>query len=230
MIRPDEKKAAVEFDSWAEAGRGESMAKGHRPALTQAIATWGFETQHRVADIGCGNGWVCREMIKRGAGSAVGVDISPKMIERARAAVQEDDRFRFEVASAAQLPIESGSLHRLTSVEALYYVPDPQAALGEWARVCATGGLLSIVVDLFEENPATHNWIDALDVEAHLLSADGLVEMVKKAGFRVASWRTVQDPSPIKTEAEFSPSRYWPSYAMYRSYRECGSLIVEGIR
>jgi SAM-dependent methyltransferase len=230
MTRPDENKAATEFDQWALAGRAESMAQGHKGALFQAIAEWGFTAEHRGLDVGCGNGWVCREMVARGAGSALGVDISPKMIERARQAVSGDERFQFQVASATELPAESGSIHRCISVEALYYVPDPQEALNEWARVCAQGAQLAIVIDLFLENPATHGWIDALKVDAHLLSAEGLVEGVKKAGFAQAHWRTVQDPRPIKAESEFEASEYWPSYAMYRAYRECGSLVIEAVR
>ena len=230
MIQPDEKKAAAEFDLWAESGRAESMAEGHRSAFLQAIEDWNFLPEHTVADIGCGNGWVCREMVGRGAGAALGVDISPKMIERARSFSRDDSRFRFEVSSAAELPVEAGSLHRITSVEALYYVPDPQAALDEWARACAKEAQLAIVIDLFKENKATHAWLDALDVDAHLLGADELVGMLKKAGFSSARWRLVQDDRPIKTEDEFTPSRYWPSYAMYRSYRETGSLIVYGCR
>jgi len=226
----DEKKAAAEFDQWALAGRAESMAEGHGGALVQAITDWQFSAEEHCLDVGCGNGWVCREMLQRGGGTALGVDISPQMIERARQASEGDARFRFEVASAASLPAETGSVHRCTSVEALYYVPDPQAALTEWARVCAPGATLAIVIDLFKENPATHSWIDALKVDAHLLGADELVQMAKKAGFASASWRTVQDPRPIKTASEFEASKYWPSYEMYRSYRECGSLVIEGIR
>ena len=230
MILPDEKKAATEFDQWALSGRAESMAEGHKGALFQAIEDWDFNDQHACLDIGCGNGWVCREMVQRGGATAIGVDISPKMIARAYEITDDDSRFRFEVGSAADLPVETGSIHRCTSVEAIYYVPDPQAALNEWARVCAPGAQLAIVIDLFLENPATHTWIDALKVDAHLLSAEELVEMAKKAGFTKASWRCVQDPRPIKSESDFQISQYWPSNAMYRAYRETGSLVIEAIR
>jgi len=230
MTLPDEQKAALEFDQWALAGRAESMAEGHRAALVQAIANWSFSQEDRGLDVGCGNGWVLREMVGRGAGSTLGVDISPKMIERAQKAAAGDDRFAFKVGSAAEIPADNATFTRITSVEALYYVPDPQQALNEWARVAAPKAQLAIVIDLFKENTATHSWIEALSVDAHLLGADELVEMVRKAGFAEAAWRTVQDPRPIKTEAEFEPSRYWPSYAMYRGYREMGSLIVSATR
>jgi SAM-dependent methyltransferase len=230
MKRPDEKRAATEFDQWALSGRAESMAEGHKGAVFQAISDWDFSPAHTGLDIGCGNGWVCREMVQRGAKNAVGIDISPEMIARAQSLSKDDPRFRFEVASAADLPIESGSIHRCISVEALYYVPEPQAALNEWARVCAKGAKLAIVIDLFLENTATHTWIDALKVGAHLLSAPELVKMVKKAGFAEASWHCVQDPRPIKAEKDFTISPYWPSYAMYLNYRKTGSLVIEAKR
>jgi SAM-dependent methyltransferase len=230
MPLPDEEKAATEFDQWALSGRAESMAKGHEGAVFQAIEGWEFGPDHACLDVGCGNGWVCREMVRRGGKSAVGVDISPEMVGRARGLSEGDSRFRFEVASAADLPLETASIHRCTSVEALYYVPDPQAALNEWARVCAKGAKLSIVIDLFLENTATHTWLEALKVDAHLLSAPELVKMVKKAGFASANWRCVQDPRPLKAEADFSISPYWPSYAMYLDYRKTGSLVIEAVR
>ena len=38
----------------------------------------------RVLDLGCGFGWHCRYAVEQGAASAVGVDISEKMLEGAR--------------------------------------------------------------------------------------------------------------------------------------------------
>lgn len=41
-------------------------------------------TGKRVLDLGCGFGWHCRYAIENGAAAVIGVDISRKMIERAR--------------------------------------------------------------------------------------------------------------------------------------------------
>ena len=128
------------------------------------------------------------------------------------------------------LPLADASVSHVLNIESLYYYPDPAQALLEWARISQPGGSLVIVVDLYEENRATHGWIDALDVDVHLLSAPQIIQMAKEAGWKNAQYRQVLDPAPIKTEAEFVSSKYWPSYAMYRDYRETGALVVEATR
>ncbi len=230
MGRPSAEAAANEFDTWAVSGRAESMADGHRGVTEAAIRDWHIKPGATVLDVGCGNGWAVQELIKRGAGRGLGVDIAPKMIARAQQATANDDRFLFQVAAAEQLPLDDGCVDYLLNVESLYYYPDPALALAEWARVTAPGGRLAIVVDLYEENPATHTWIDALDINVHLLSAPQIVEMAERAGWRNVRWEQVLDPRPIALESTFETSKYWPSYEMYLSYRQTGALVVHAQR
>ena len=230
MTTPDENRAATEFDGWAQSGRAESMAEGHRGVTEAALAHWQLDASSVVLDAGCGNGWAVRWLVERGAGRGLGTDISPGMIERARAATADDPRFTFDVASSQRLPVEDASVSHLLSVESLYYYPDPAAALAEWARVTRPSGHLAIVIDLYEENKATHAWVDALDVDVHLLSAPQCTAMAQAGGWTdVRHWQ-VQDSRPIKPESEFTPSQYWPSYEMYLDYRRMGALVIAGRR
>ena len=48
----------------------------------QCLEQWSFSADDVVLDIGCGNGWAVREMRSRGAGFGIGVDLSPKMIQK----------------------------------------------------------------------------------------------------------------------------------------------------
>jgi SAM-dependent methyltransferase len=230
MTRPDPESAAREFDRWADAGRAESMADGHRGITEAAIEHWTLDSDATVLDVGCGNGWAVQWLVERGAGRGVGVDIAPKMIARANAATKNDARFVFHVASADALPLNDASVSHVLNVESLYYYPDPAAAVAEWARVTQPGGELVVVVDLYAENVATHAWIEALDVDVHLLSAQDCVDMAVAAGWRnVRAWQ-VRDPRPLKSVDAFEPSRYWPSYEMYVDYRRTGALVVAGWR
>ncbi len=230
MKTPDPIAAAHEFDLWADAGRAESMADGHRGVTEAAIRNWQLDHNATVLDVGCGNGWAVQNLVGRGAGAGVGVDISERMIARARAATGNDDRFRFAVAAADALPIAEDSVTHLLNVESLYYYPSPQKALIEWARVTRSGGILAIVVDLYEENVATHTWIDALDIDVHLLSAPQIESMVKAAGWKDVHSEQVLDPRPITPPESFSQSKYWPSYEMYLQYRETGALVIHARR
>ncbi len=225
---PIEKAAAAEFDRWAEAGRGESMADGHRDVTGQVLDGWDLGPDDRVLDVGCGNGWAVRWLVERGAGAGIGVDVSPQMINRARQLAQGDDRFQFQVASGDALPLPDGHVSHLLSVESLYYYPDPARALREWRRVVRPGGRLAIVIELYAENTGSLSWVDALDVAVHVLGADQLADMARAAGWTDVRWRQVQDRRPLTAPDAFQPSRYWPSYDQYLAYRKAGALAVEG--
>ncbi len=52
----------------------------------------------------------------------------------------------FSKASACQLPVDSGSLNTVVSVDVLEHIADDSLALHEFARVLAAGGILVLVV------------------------------------------------------------------------------------
>jgi SAM-dependent methyltransferase len=208
-----EEKAAAEFNRWARSGRAESMARGHGGFTRLALDRWTLGPQDRVLDVGCGNGWAVREMLARGAGSGVGVDLAPEMIARATPPGE------YHVASAA-------ALSHILSVEALYYTPDPTATLAEWRRVARPGARLMVLMDLYAESPVGEIWAAALDVHAHVLSAAGWAARAADAGWFDARTERVRSPEPVTPEAEFELSRYWPDYATYLGYREAGALML----
>ncbi len=230
MATPTIDAAAAEFDQWADAGRAESMADGHGGVTRAALDRWSLNAGHTVLDVGCGNGWAVRELLNRGAGRGLGVDISPRMVALAREEAAEDPRYAFEVASADALPFDDESVTHILNIESLYYYPDPAAAVAEWARVTRPGGRIAILVDLYMENPATHVWIDALDIDVHLLSAPQLKAMLEEAGWKDVWTEQVLDPRPLTPESDFTLSKYWPSYDLYVSHRETGALVVHATR
>jgi len=225
-----ERAAAAEFDQWATNGRAESMADGHRDATGQILDRWTLTATDRVLDVGCGNGWAVRWMLERGAGSGAGVDISAEMIQRAQQLTESGVPAEFAVSAGERLPFADEAFSAILSVESLYYYPDPAAALAEWARVSRAGGRLGVMVDLFAENPAGPVWQEALDIDVHLLSEGNFAALAEAAGWsEVRTWR-VQDRRPVTPEAAFSPSRWYPTYAIYQGYREAGSLAIEARR
>ena len=228
MSIPNEKLAAIEFDKWAEAGRGDSMAEGHKPAMIEATAGWVIDSSSLVVDVGCGNGWTLRQLIEEGQGLGCGFDISKAMIEQGRK--RGGLGISLEVAPADNLPMADGVATHILNVESIYYYPSPIEALKEWARIAKAGCQLSMVLDLYEENPGSHSWIDALEINVHLLSAPECVELAQQAGWKEVTWRQVPNQKSPKSREEFTPSKFWPSYEMYLSTYAAGSLIVEGVR
>jgi SAM-dependent methyltransferase len=100
----------------------------------------------RWLDVGCGTGALTEAILDRAAPSSVlGVDPSAEFVEAA-ARMQTDRRARFEVADAAALPVESGSVDVVVSGLVLNFVPDVAGGLTEMRRVAVSGGTVAAYV------------------------------------------------------------------------------------
>lgn len=104
-------------------------------AVDTALSLSGDET---MLDVGTGPGdFPARLRAKGHRGHLVGVDLSPGMIERARAACPVAE---FLVADAAAHPFPDATFDVVTARHMLYHVPDIPAALAEMRRVLKPGG------------------------------------------------------------------------------------------
>ena len=214
-----------EFNDWAEAGRGPSMEKGHRPIGEQAIELMSLPADARVLDIGCGNGWAARLMAQRAPlGRVVGIDISDVMIELASESSSASN-IEFREASAEKLPFAEEEFSHAFSMESLYYYADLPAALQEIRRVLEPGGRFVCVVDLYRENKASHQWIEQLKVPVQLLSIDEYCSLFERAGFVQVQARRLYDPTPVPEDYQAGSFK---TRADFVSYRETGSLMVSG--
>ena len=75
----------------------------------------------RVVDLGCGFGWFCRWSRDQGAAQVLGLDVSEKMLARARA--ETDDReITYQQADMETLELPAGSFDLAYSSLALHYV------------------------------------------------------------------------------------------------------------
>ena len=86
-----------------------------------------------------------------------------------------------------------------------------------------------IIVDLYLDNPGSHAWVEALDVDAHLLDAATWADRMRVAGFARATTAMVPDRRSVTAEADFEPSRWFPDYVTYRTYRQLGGLVIDAV-
>jgi len=77
----------------------------------------------RIADLGCGFGWFCRWARENGAARVLGLDLSEKMLARARAA-RQDTGVSYELADLDQLSLPRAGFDLVHSSLALHYVED----------------------------------------------------------------------------------------------------------
>lgn len=102
-----------------------------------------FTPGDRVLDLGCGpaSHWKYWEETLTPRGALIGVDISPKMIERATLDWPGRD---FRVGSTLELPIDSASIDLVIASSTLHHIPDDllPAAFAEIRRVLSEHGTL----------------------------------------------------------------------------------------
>ena len=190
------------FDDWAAAGRAEGMERGHTPTARPAFERLveGLPASARYLDVGCGNGYTVRWAAERfPTGEAWGLDLSPTMIERARAQSSAHANARFEVAAFpdhGRPELAPASIDAVFSMEVFYYLPDLDAALAEVARLLRPEGRFACVVDFYGENLDSHAWPEQLGVAMTLLDAAGWVTAFERAGFTaITSERLRHAPS-----------------------------------
>ena len=109
-----------------------------------------------VLEIACGTGLITRRLRERVPSSLrlVATDLSPAMLDYARAKLGARPDIEWREADALKLPFADREFGAVVCGFGIIFVPDRQAALGEARRVLAEGGLLLFSVwDRIEENP-----------------------------------------------------------------------------
>ena len=112
----------------------------------------------RVIDLGCGFGWFCRWAREQGAIEVLGIDVSEKMLARARSETA-DEAITYRRADMEQLALPPARFDLAYSSLALHYVEHLQELLAELHRALIPGGCLVFSVEhpLFTA-PAEPGW------------------------------------------------------------------------
>ncbi|CAI1050278.1 class I SAM-dependent methyltransferase [Serratia quinivorans] len=77
----------------------------------------------KVVDLGCGYGWFCRSAREQGAASVLGLDLSEKMLDKARAMTQ-DAGIEYRQQDLEQLQLPTASFDLAYSSLTLHYIKD----------------------------------------------------------------------------------------------------------
>lgn len=110
----------------------------------------------KVLDLGCGRGEETLQAanLVGGDGFAWGLDITPKMIERAQERAEQVSikNVVFLLSSMEKIPIEDASLDAVLSNCAINHVDDKVAVYREIHRILKSGGRF-VVSDIMTESP-----------------------------------------------------------------------------
>ncbi|NEI70042.1 methyltransferase domain-containing protein [Rhizobium lusitanum] len=99
-----------------------------------------------VADLGCGFGWFCRWAAEQGAAGVLGLDVSEKMLERARCETM-DMRVRYDRADLEKLRLAGASFDLVYSSLAFHYIEDFAGLLATIRQALKPGGRLIFSIE-----------------------------------------------------------------------------------
>ena len=103
-----------------------------------------------VADLGCGAGELATNLAKH-VKTVIGVDNSAEMLKAAKRRANGLSNLDLRKGDLASLPLQTAEADAALMILALTYVPDPQAALAEMARILKPGGR-AVVIDLLRHD------------------------------------------------------------------------------
>jgi SAM-dependent methyltransferase len=100
----------------------------------------------RVVDLGCGYGWFCRWASEHGAAQVLGLDVSEKMLDRARA-MTSDPRIGYVRADLETLDLPEASFDLAYSSLTFHYIEELARLFATVHRALAPGASLVFSIE-----------------------------------------------------------------------------------
>lgn len=139
----------------------------------------------RVVDFGCGYGWFCRFARDEGAASVTGLDVSNKMLEKARQ-MTPDGEIVWQYADLESLTLPAEAVDLVYSSLALHYLTDLDSLFHTVFQALTPGGMMVF--------SAEHPIYTAPMRQGWLRDADGRqswpVNNYQQEGVRISNWFT----------------------------------------
>jgi ubiquinone/menaquinone biosynthesis C-methylase UbiE len=162
----------------------------YRPPHDEVIAQVRAAGSRRIADIACGTGILSDRIERELQPDAIyGVDMSDGMLAQARA---RSHKVEFSKGPAEKLPFDDGALDAVVTTSAFHFFDQP-AALREFHRVLAPGGLAA-VVSLSARHPVLQRLSDNKWKPQHNPSPEAVRALFEDAGFTIKDQHRVQRP------------------------------------
>jgi SAM-dependent methyltransferase len=197
----------------------------------------------RVLDLGCGYGWFCRWANESGAARVVGIDVSERMLQRARRDWPADG-IEYRRADLEEVDLSTASFDLVYSSLAFHYLTRLATLVARIHAALVPGGRLVFSVEhpiatashnptwlqrasepiwpvdhYFDEGPRTTKWLVEGVVKQHRMLGT-YFEMLRAAGFTVAhvvDWGPT--PEQVAARPEWATERERPQFLFMAAVR-----------
>ncbi len=166
----------AKWDKWSESMDGKGFRYDYlRKAQKSLISMLDIKENIKFLDIGCGTGWAIGQAAKSAdnKGSFYGVDLSPKMIEKAKENFRDRNNFYFIVANSESIPIDDNLFDIIICTNSFHHYLNPGKALKEMRRLLKIGGKLYIL------DPTADFW--------YIKAADKLIKLLEPGHVKIYS-------------------------------------------
>jgi SAM-dependent methyltransferase len=192
----------------------------------------------RVLDLGCGLGWFCRFARQQGAASVLGVDVSERMLARAKAGTS-DPAISYQHADLEELTLVPGDFDFAYSSLALHYIEKLERLLAGVHTALAQGAAFVFSVEhpiytapadpgwldadgrktwpvdrYLDEGPRTTDWLTKGVIKQHRTIAT-YFSLLRRTGFAVThldEWGP--SPEQVATQPDLAPERERPPFLL----------------
>jgi ubiquinone/menaquinone biosynthesis C-methylase UbiE len=149
VIRHHWDRRASAFDE--EAGHG-LLSEEQRLAWLDVLSRLAGPAPRRVLDIGCGTGFLALRFAELGH-TVTAVDLSPRMIDRARRRAEEaNHEIEFRVGNAVALDSPDATYDLVIARHVIWNLAEPGRGVAEWLRVLRPGGRLALIEGKWADN------------------------------------------------------------------------------
>ena len=162
------------------------MENNHRPSVNEMFRilsnyTNKLKCNFNFLDLGCGNGWVVREIIKnKKCTYAAGIDGSINMINKAKIFNRGDF-----IEADIETFIFKNKFDVIFSMETFYYFNDLKNIMTNiYINGLKNDGVLIIGLDHYLENKSTLEWDMKYNLKLNTLSINNWVDQFKISGFQ----------------------------------------------
>jgi ubiquinone/menaquinone biosynthesis C-methylase UbiE len=171
----------AKWDKWANSLDNNNWRNYYlRRGQSDVISLLQLKENMSILDIGCGTGWALGQTARLidNKGSFYGVDLSAKMIERAKENFKAKENFHFIKSNAESIPLDDNLFDAIICTNSFHHYLHPDKALKEMYRLLKTGGKVYIL------DPTADIWvIKIIDKLIHFFE-NGHVKMYSTKEFK----------------------------------------------
>ena len=179
VIRQHWDRRAGSFDN--EGGHG-LVSDAQRQAWLELLSSVAGDAPLDALDVGCGTGFLAMRLAELGH-RVTGIDLSPQMLERARAKAEDAGlQIAFRVSDAVALDSADESYDLVVARHVIWNLPTPERGVAEWLRVLRPGGRLLLVEGKWADNEAMQRSLARPASRLLAAAIDAVAAVIRRTG------------------------------------------------